>query len=121
MKPSDKFVITRGELADLIALSLSMDRAKLVDGIISQHTYAKAAYVHPVDPMDNPRVPIGTTWFEKTRPGHIVQIVGLRWSRRGSYMEIIYKHIGTHNKRPQRNNTVTPEGLFLRRYEEVKA
>lgn len=35
--PSDKFIITRGELMDLIAMQLLEDRSALVDQIISEH------------------------------------------------------------------------------------
>lgn len=110
--------VTRGELEDLVALSDQDARRSLVDQIIDRHA-PKAPYIPPVDIIP---VPMGSVWEEKTRPGHTVEVTNLQWTARidrANFRNVTYKHLGVHNKRAQRNRTITSERKFLSRYRRV--
>lgn len=64
---------------------------------------------------------LGTRWYEKTRPGHEVEIIGT-FTYEGlahGVDEYLIRHNTAHNVRTQRTNSIIRKVNFHRRYRQI--
>lgn len=67
----------------------------------------------------NPDIPVGSTWRERARPGHTVEVIEVKDPLEFIY-KVIYKHLNPpHNQRVQSHPTSTTPSSFLSRYERI--